>query len=318
MTKSFNIQTASQVYEDGSFFSRKAVDRAGAEFAKAPDNISSVRRVQQYRHARMLELEGILEILGSAAIPPAVLVSGRLKRLDTVLRKLRRRNSRFRLSNLDDIIGFRAVCPSLNCAFDLSERIRRLSVHHNAKNYIRNPHTSQTGYRAIHHIVRTEHALASGESIRVGVEIQVRTFYQHMWAVYSESFGEATKVGRGVDEVRDHLHELGKRIQDWEEEHPDVVQRSLPRYTDTKNIVVVWRTNSGELLNQFYYEISDAMNWLNYLETAYHDQRDNALLLVGMVDNDQEKTLEALGMTHPLYVRRRIADPTYWMPSLDQ
>lgn len=318
MSKSPNIRTAPQVYEDGSLISRKAVDRAGTEFAKDPGNMSIVRRVQQYRRARMLALDGILDILDSMAIPPAVLVSGRLKRLDTVLRKLRRRNSRFRLSNLDDIVGFRVVCPSLKCAFDLSEGIGKLAVHHKEKNYIRNPHTSQTGYRAIHHIVRAEHALASGESIRVGVEIQVRTFYQHMWAVYSESFGETTKVGRGVDKVRTHLRRLGTRIQDWEEENPDIVQRSLPRYTNTKNIVVVWRTDSVELLNQFYHEISDAMNWLDYLETAYHDQRKNALLLVGMVDNDQEKILETLGMTHPLYVRRRIADPRYWMPDRDR
>ena len=62
----------------------------------------------------------------------------------------------------------------------------------------------------------------------------------------------------------------------------------------------------------FQDEVQNAVDWLNYLETTYPGERENALLLVGVTP--ATATLRVLQLTHPLFTGARVLDPRYWMP----
>ena len=152
--------------------------------------------------------------------------------------------------------------------------------------------------------------LTDNKTIRVRFEIQVRSYYQHLWAIWSESQGENTKIGK---EVPADLPAASERIAQWEESNPETIQRQLPGYIAGRhNIVLSWRQQHG--LPKFFRfndnEVERAVKWLNHLENKYPAERKGALLLVGVTSS--EETLEVLRLTHPLYTETN--KPKDWMP----
>lgn len=290
------------------FSSLADITRVGAEFVKNPNSMDAVERVQEYRTFRMNCLTTTLSMLDSAKLPRHALVSVRLKRLDSIRRKIRRTESNFKLGGLDDIVGVRVVLPTFQNAIATSKRIQKVLPCKNPKDYTAEPR--QTGYRAVHHIVFFEQALSAEQSLNVRFEIQVRSFYQHRWAIWSESKGEAVKAGSGDEDDHSELRALSKRIARWEESNPKVKQAQLPAYVDNKNIAVVWRKRNFEPL--FYDDMNNAIEFLNYLETTFSAERENALLLVG-VSNPAE-VQQVLRQTHPLYMQSSVTAPEHWMP----
>ena len=137
---------------------------------------------------------------------------------------------------------------------------------------------------------------------------------QHRWAVWSESHGEAVKLGVGASEERERLRALSEEIARWEADHPDTSQTELPAYSGGRAITVCWRPRFGPIMPyDFRDEVQDAVDWLNHLETTYSAERENALLLVGVTRPATVQRL--LQLTHPLYTGARVLDPRYWMPA---
>ena len=295
------------------FASLGDIDRVGAAFCAEAQDIATVTAVQQYRAFRLRCLKTTLRIVDAANIPPCALVSVRLKRLDSIRRKISRGENQFSLGRMDDIIGVRIICLDYHTVKDLSERIQSLPDSYRLKDYTCEPHPANTGYRSIHHIIRFQQPLTETKNIPVRFEIQVRSFYQHQWAIWSEHLGEAVKVGLGSEEIKAELHDLSNRIAHWEENNPCKTQYELPRYTSGEDIVVAWRQKYAEPLCHFFHnEVDRAVKWLNYMETKYPAERNDALLLVGVTTQREAKKI--LRMTHPLYVANRIIEPEYWMP----
>lgn len=126
-------------------------------------------------------------------------VSTRLKRLETLVLKLRRKD--YALSRFHDIAGCRLVVPTLSDVRRIQEPlfqaldIQRFRDYHDGR---------ADGYRAWHLIVR-----ASGGQI---VELQVRSRLQDHWANTSESLAfaidHAIKSGGGPAEIRPPLQIL--------------------------------------------------------------------------------------------------------------
>ncbi len=298
---------------NAGFASLGDIDRLGAAFCAAAHNIATITEVQKYRLFRMRCLKTTLGIVEAAGMPSRALVSVRLKRLDSIRRKINRGENQFRLGQMDDVIGVRVICPDYQTANNLSGRIQSLPDSYRLKDYIREPHPTNTGYRSIHHIIRFQQPLTETKNIHVRFEIQVRSFYQHQWAIWSEHQGEAVKVGFGSEEIKADLRELSNRIALWEERNPCKIQHELPHYTGREDIVVAWRQKHAEPSCHFFQnEVERAVKWLNYMETKYPAERNDALLLVGVAAQGEAK--KVLGMTHPLYVANRIIEPEYWMP----
>ncbi|BBZ39297.1 RelA/SpoT domain-containing protein [Mycobacterium conspicuum] len=122
-------------------------------------------------------------------------VSQRLKRIPTIIDKLRR-EPRMNLGRMHDIGGCRAVLRSLDEVRRVQSRYKGETVTVRTKDYVDQP--KPDGYRAVHVIVRYHGRL---------IEVQLRTQVQHEWAYTVESvtsrFGLDIKAGGGPPPVRD-------------------------------------------------------------------------------------------------------------------
>lgn len=301
---------------DAGFASLGDIDRLGNAFCEG-QGYRFPQAVQKYREFRLRCLQTTLDIVEASEVPTRALVSVRLKRLDSIRRKIIRPGSRFGLGRMDDVIGTRVVCENYHIARDLSQRIQSLPGFYRLKDYINEAHPLSTGYRSLHHIMRFDQLLTDKKTIRVRFEIQVRSYYQHLWAVWSESQGENTKIGKEVpaDSLADLLA-VSERIAQWEESNPEKIQRQLPDYiAGGHNIVLSWRQQRGlPKIFRFNDDVERAVKWLNHLEYEYPKERKGALLLVGVTSSSEIS--KVLRLTHPLYMGRRkeTLEPKYWMP----
>ncbi len=287
------------------------LDRIGDAFCQAAQRTEHVDAVQRYRYFRMRCLATTLWVIDTCGVPKRAAVSVRLKRLDSIRRKIRRPETRFTLGRLDDVVGVRIVCDNLRTVSELSSRLRSSSMGYRVKDYVGNP--AVTGYRGIHHIMRFRQPVTEENHISVRFEIQIRTYFQHLWAVWSESHGEAVKLGSGAFEEQHGLRVLSENIAGWEKGNPSKIQAELPPYSGYRSIAVCWKTPNGKADIYFFQsDVDEAVKWLNYLETTYHRHRSNALLLVGVTGSAD--TARWLQLTHPLFTGSRAIHPGYWMP----
>ena len=294
------------------FSSLGAIDRIGDAFRQSPQNLLRVADVQLYRSFRMRCLATTLGIVDACHVPANAAFSVRLKRLDSIRRKIGRTGANFTLGRLDDVVGLRVICQDLSTAREFSVRILDSPHFFRRKDYIAAP--AATGYRGLHHIIRLKQPVTETAGINVRFEIQVRTCLQHRWAVWSESRGEAVKLGAGEHAEHQRLRALSEAIARWEAANPDICQLELPAYSGGRSVAVCWRTRHGPVIPYYFQsEVRSAVDWLNYLETTYAAERENALLLVGV--SEEAATWRLLELTHPLYTGARVLDPRYWMPS---
>ena len=299
---------------DLAFKSMGDIRRATTRFREDPNDPEPRDVLNSYRKFRMNCIRTSLLMLRQSHLPDRVLVSARLKRLTSIQRKLRRSQVAAPLNEMDDIIGFRVICESLEAAVGLGGRIEK-NIAANIKDYISQEHVLGLGYRAIHGIARFNQPLQD-RNVSVRFEIQVRTWYQHLWACWCESHGEQAKEGypnarRGDDtyDKKRKLRDWSKRLRDWENLHPDQVQKSLPGFSDPYNLAIAWFNSPNDYnFDLFRNDVSGAMSHLNYLETSVNTE---PLLLVGVAEDRNLE--ELLRLTHPNFMSSRSLDPQYWM-----
>jgi Region found in RelA / SpoT proteins len=126
----------------------------------------------------------------------------RLKHMPSIRRKLR--DQPWKLNQLQDLAGCRAIIPTIDGVNELIDSLRRNHNHaiHREDPYIREP--KRDGYRC-HHIVLKFRGDGDEEVFNGRrVEIQVRTRLQHSWATAVETVGlfrqENMKAGLGNPE----------------------------------------------------------------------------------------------------------------------
>ncbi len=135
------------------------------------------------------------------------IVVRRLKRRETILDKIKNRESKMRLSAMQDIGGVRAIVRTPEQVAALvaqytepgrfSHRLVRM------KDYIQEPKDS--GYRSVHMVFEFNNTQGRGAHARdydgLLVEVQLRTDLQHIWATAVEAIGimlhEELKSSRG-------------------------------------------------------------------------------------------------------------------------
>ena len=293
--------------------SRSWIDRLGERLCKFSGTPKVLEDIQCFRLFRLLCMNTSLSIVANAQLPDRSVLSVRLKRIPSIQRKIER--STTNLSQIDDIIGLRIICQSLSEVADLSVRLESLPNHKRTKNYIHEPR--DTGYRATHHILEfTQEFPQSDKFLRVSFEVQVRSYYQHMWAIYSESFGERAKEGVANSKTRCELSSLSKQIKEWEGKYPSAVQKELPRLTDTYNLVVVLRREGYDASCYFFQQDHQkAADQLMYWEMLSMQSRDNTLLLAGMSNAEENSVQDILELTHPTFFGISHT-PQSWMPTV--
>lgn len=244
------------------------------------------------------------------------LMSCRIKRLDSIVRKLRRQHA-MDLVRMDDIVGFRMIVPSLSLQDELLSRFMESgAIQPRVKDSRDEP---RIGYRAIHLIFRRELQLPGAKAPSMyPFEVQLRTYYQHLWSSTSESFGELVKEGGGTADVRAYLDALSEELRVAESDDPSRLQmEEIHQPPGLAFYSLQFDHRSRDLRNSqsFRGDVDRAMAYFGYLENQARDDLSNETVLLGC-----SSSIDELKVTHLRYfVPRGIPDlPDHIRAKLDR
>lgn len=165
------------------------------------------------------------------------IVAQRLKRLDSIIKKLKRYEN-MSLLRMQDLGGCRVIVPDVKRVYEVVAQYKGSRIRHIYKNehdYIQNPKLD--GYRS-YHLVYEYHSDRKDEyNKKLLIEIQVRTYLQHLWATAVETMdlftNTALKAGAG-DEITKRFFALVSSLFAIEEGLPLV-----PETPDNRESIIV-------------------------------------------------------------------------------
>ena len=195
--------------------SKTQVNKAGEKLRTYPHSSKEYKQAleiaEEWRKAHIYPLKTFKSNLDKRLMKYKGSISAqRLKRMPTILDKLKTRESSMRLSAMQDIGGVRAIVAKVSQAeklakeYETSKRFTHLLK--KSQNYINSP--KDDGYRGIHLIYEYNNTLArtkkAEESKGKLIEIQIRSRLQHIWATAVETVGlmtgQSIKLHRGSEE----------------------------------------------------------------------------------------------------------------------
>lgn len=135
-----------------------------------------------------------------------VIVAERLKRLDSIIKKLVREPN-MNLWTMQDLGGCRVIVPTVDEVYEYAnqyEKSRKRHIKKKPYDYIKNPKPS--GYRSLHVVYEYKSDRVDTYNRNMLIEIQYRTHLQHLWATAVETMGlfteEAIKSGQGSEDIK--------------------------------------------------------------------------------------------------------------------
>ena len=182
-------------------YSKKEIKRAGLILANnestQEEKLLALEKLNNWRSVHAFPLNRINAFLRfrTTKVEQGVIVSQRLKRAPSIIKKLNRFSS-MNLARMQDIGGCRAILSDTQKVYDLKDSIFDSNINHilvNEKDYIANP--KESGYRGIHLIYKFQNKGNSKFNIYNGllIEIQLRSKVQHAWATAVEIIDTFTK-----------------------------------------------------------------------------------------------------------------------------
>lgn len=173
--------------------SKTQIDRLGERLKKGDITEDDLRLLDAYRRSYAEAYDEVVgKIRGELALEP----TGRPAKSTTSISEKLRRES-IRLTQIQDIAGCRLIVS------DIAEQdrvVQSLSQLFENANVVDRRQKPSHGYRAVHVIVT---------HLGKMVEVQVRTYLQHLWAELSEKFSDvydpAVKYGGGDKVIQDRL-----------------------------------------------------------------------------------------------------------------
>lgn len=135
-----------------------------------------------------------------------IIVAERLKRLDSIINKLKREKS-MSLWTMQDLGGCRFIVPTVDDVYNYANKYENSRKRHelvSMYDYINHPKNS--GYRSLHCVYKYHSDSVDTYNKNILIEIQFRTHLQHLWATAVETMGlftkEAIKSGQGTNDVK--------------------------------------------------------------------------------------------------------------------
>ena len=308
-------------------FSRHQINRAG-EILAADDASPDVRMQAVQTVTEWRALHGYPTHMLSQAVrqhlrarKKAAVVATRLKRLPTILDKLKNREQDMALGRMQDVGGVRAILPSVDDVRLLEAYCRKMKgnlVFKRSKDYLAAPRCS--GYRGIHLIYEY---LNPGKPEFDGllIELQLRSHLQHLWATAVEAVGfvrqEALKSNRGAEEWLTFFKLVSALFAFRESSTPSpefealsqadvkaklaahirtfaslgtlrgIAQLSIPPHLDSMKKCRYWliRSDGRQLLFQGFNDEADAFSAYNDLEQTPLNLTGKAQTLLFSVDS---------------------------------
>jgi len=214
------------------------------------------------------------------------------------------------LSRMADVTGIRVICSSLAGTLKVAERLRTDSHWSRTLDYLSNP--QDTGYRGLHEILRVSQHLPSGKEINIDVEVQVRSYWQHLWALQSECLGEQVKEGGGSSKSRKYLHELSGVIEKRERVEADREQEALPETGPAISHGVIRSREKGKPEFFTFERMDTAVRQLSSWESDLGGGERDSLLVVGRGDLGSLKL--SIAFTHAVFLGMKEPPLEPWMP----
>ena len=172
-------------------YSKSQVDKAGEilkeKGLKIDEANTALDALSNWRAFHAMPLDTFAKVLKSRVKKISksenLIVAQRLKRTSSILLKLKTHKT-MRLSAMQDIGGLRAIFDNVEEVYALVEQYRSSKTRHklfSLDDYISNPKSD--GYRSVHLVYQLQ------KSPMIFIEIQVRSYLQHIWATAVEVFG---------------------------------------------------------------------------------------------------------------------------------
>ena len=157
-----------------------------------------------WRAAHSFPLNSLYVTLSRRAkkVDTRALTAQRMKRLESIFRKLSRRPT-MQLSQMQDVGGCRAIMTGVKNLNDRLYEARPLRhIVRPTRDYVINP--KDDGYRSVHLMYRFAGKASSLPWDKLRIELQLRTKLQHSWATAVETVdtftGEELKLGLGSED----------------------------------------------------------------------------------------------------------------------
>lgn len=192
-------------------YSRSQIIKAGKtikdECATDDELIHAIKVIDNWRAAHAFPLHIIyMHLRRMCPSNKNIIVAERLKRLDSILNKLKR-EATMSLWTMQDLGGCRVISPSVQDVYklaDLYENSRKRHVLTSTYDYITTP--KKSGYRSMHKVYQYHSDSNETFNKNMLIEIQFRTHLQHIWATAVETMGlftkESLKAGQGSDDTK--------------------------------------------------------------------------------------------------------------------
>lgn len=192
-------------------YSKNQINEAGKIIRKDSSSEEELRFatkvIDNWRAAHAYPLHIIYIYLRKmAGNSKGILVVERLKRLDSIIGKLRREKG-MALWRMQDLGGCRFIVKTLNEVFAYADVYKKSRVRHELQaeyDYINNPKLS--GYRSLHLVYKFHSDTRDTYNRNMLIEIQFRTHLQHVWATALETMGiftkQALKAGNGEEYLK--------------------------------------------------------------------------------------------------------------------
>jgi ppGpp synthetase/RelA/SpoT-type nucleotidyltranferase len=199
-------------------YTKKELDDVGDVLVQKPQDEDALKVLNEWRSLHTYFLQDVIfntpcnpkDLIGSDVYDFSISISSRPKRAAAIIDKLQRM-PRLKLSRMQDIVGVRYVLKSskpliatennwfadfvaqqADCLSETFE-IERTS------DYINKPRA--TGYRGYHFILKYNNTSSDFNGLRF--ELQIRTHYQHLWAMAVEMvdmvYGKTLKTSKEND-----------------------------------------------------------------------------------------------------------------------
>lgn len=170
-------------------------------------NTGDLDKLQQYRHSYKDVIAEIFAIVSNCAKPvcPDVISAFRIKRIDSIIGKLRRLRGRLELDSMVDIAGCRFIVNKDSEIYKIVDLLHdtTLVITKVNRNIGNNP--KETGYKSVH-----IHAYLVKYGEDRPVEIQLRTHIHHNWATFVETIDllYGLRIKEGVkDEKKEEMYD---------------------------------------------------------------------------------------------------------------
>ena len=156
----------------------------------------------------------------------------RIKSLDSIVDKLRRRGYEVTIDNIyahiQDLAGIRVICNYMDDIYYLRSLLTRFESFQVIRevDYIKEPKPS--GYRSLHLVVNVPIVISEGTMV-LPVEIQLRTIAMDMWASLEHELRYKSDR-QFTEEDAARLRLCSDAISEIDQEMQDIYQGKEPRY----------------------------------------------------------------------------------------